>query len=387
MARLIWLSVVLALVGCAAPHTLPLPSAVLWHDDAFNYRPELVEESRESLFSLDDSMLASLKIPSAMMASTERRLELLLDQLYGSGVVKLSYASGHSTGAAKTWQNRRGDCLSLTIMTYASAKAMGIPARMQEVPIPVAIERRTGVDYLNGHVNVYVPVAARLQIDGRSLDGGGVIVDFEPQAGSRQKGMTLTEEEILGRFYNNRATEYLTQGKADLSYAYYKAALGADPSFWASYGNLAQLYMRRGLTGSAETLLRHAMALNPDSHVPLLTLQRLLLGQGREAEALEIAELLKKHQEADPYHWLSVGVNHLKNQRYDQAIAALQRAQEIASGFDEVHRNLAIAFWRNGQIPAAEEQLALLAGLAKGDSQVALLRAKLSGSSHATLSR
>ena len=199
--------------------------------------------------------------------------------------------------------------------------------------------------------------------------------------------MTLTEEEILGRFYNNRATEYLTQGKADLSYAYYKAALGADPSFWASYGNLAQLYMRRGLTGSAETLLRHAMALNPDSHVPLLTLQRLLLGQGREAEALEIAELLKKHQEADPYHWLSVGVNHLKNQRYDQAIAALQRAQEIASGFDEVHRNLAIAFWRNGQIPAAEEQLALLAGLAKGDSQVALLRAKLSGSSHATLSR
>lgn len=364
----------LALAACASPPRLSVER--LWRDDIFNYRPDRVLESRQELLELDPALAATLAAPALQDAGGDGRLQHLMSLFFPAGRSAFSYSAGRSTGAAETWRSRRGDCLSLTLLTYAAARGLGIPAQMQEVRLPVAIDRRGNIDFLPGHVNVRFPDAPALDVGGTHIPAGGFVVDFDLQAGSRQRGAALGDLQILARFYNNRAAEHLLRQDDDLAYAYFKAAINTDPGFAAGYSNLAQLYQRRGLAAEAERLLHHAIALKGGSDAPMRALHKLLVSQGRQAEAQIYADLLKRHEAEDPYFWLGIGLDHLRHGRHGRAIDALERAQALASGFEEIHRYLAIAYWRSGQQKDATRQLSLLAAISRDDAQVAAMSRK-----------
>lgn len=372
-------SLLLGLAGCASPPVVRAPPADLWQDQAFQYQPALVTETRESLFALDADIVQSLQADKGHGYSTKRRLDLLLARLYGPAGIRLAYSSGHTTAASQTWHDQRGDCLSLTILAYAATRLLGINAHMQEVRVPFLVDRRDGVDFINGHVNVVVREETEALIDGRPFVTGVFIIDFEPQAGSGRTGTWLTEDAILARFYNNRAAEYLVQHDDARAYAYFRAAIEKAPGYAPAYANLAQLYARQGIAGAAEQLLRHAMALEGPSYAPLRAMQKLLAAQGRVTEARHYADLLVKRQEEDPYYWIGMGLAAMDAQRYGAAISALERAASSASGFKEIHYYLAVAYWRNGQRDAANQQLATLSSINRHDPSVALLTKKLSG--------
>jgi len=200
-----------------------------------------------------------------------------------------------------------------------------------------------------------------------------MIIDFEPQVASRREGMALSDDGILARFYNNVAAEYLAQGDLALAYAHFKAAVLADPGYSPSYSNLAQLYIRKGFLQSAERLLLHAIALDDDADIALRSLHQLLVSQGRESEAVKYTEILQARQEKDPYYWLGVGLDQLQRGNYRKAISALEHAQELTRGFQEVHRYLAIAYWRAGKPSQAKNQLSMLASLMFDDLGLAAL--------------
>ena len=185
--------------------------------------------------------------------------------------------------------------------------------------------------------------------------------------------MALSDDGILARFYNNVAAEYLAQGDLILAYAHFKAAVLADPGYSPSYSNLAQLYIRKGFLQSAERLLLHAIALDDDADIALRSLHQLLVSQGRESEALKYKEILQARQEKDPYYWLGVGLHHLQGGNYRKAVNALEHAQALTRGFQEVHRYLAIAYWRAGKPSQAKSQLSMLASLMVDDLGLAAL--------------
>nr|WP_295774097.1 tetratricopeptide repeat protein [Rhodoferax sp.] len=373
--------VVLGLGGCAAPKVSSslAPPDNVWQDNEFAYQRGLVTETRETVFALDPEVVRALRADDGIAHSTELRLDLLVARLYGTNGIRLSYASGHTTGASETWHNKRGDCLSLTILAYASARYLGIDAHMQEVRVPASIDRRDGVDFVNGHVNVLVRHSAEVVINGQSFGAGSFIIDFEPQAGARRSGQWLTESAIMARYYNNRATEYLVQKDDARAYAYYRAAIEANPDFAATFGNLAQLYARHGLTHSAEQLLLHAIARAGPSYASLRAMHTLLRDQGRSAEAQHYADLLAKRQDEDPYYWMGLGMAALREGRTSAAIGAFERAVSLTTGFEELHFHLGVAYWRNGQRDAASKQLAAINAINNKDPGVALLSKKLQG--------
>ena len=367
----------IVLAGCAAAPPAPLPADLLWQDRAFKYDAALVSVGKRDLFQLDAGLLSKLHDSGIQDSSAQYRLHYLVSILFGPEAKDLPYSAGHSTIAAETWRRKTGDCLSLTVLSYALAKALDMSVQMQEVRVPVVFDRRGNVEFLNRHVNVLVRGAGDLYLIAGSMRSGDVIIDFEPQIASRREGLALSDDGILARFYNNLAAEYLAQDDLTLAYAYFKAAVLADPGYSPSYSNLAQLYTRKGFLRSAEQLLLHAIALSDDADIALRSLHQLLISQGRESEAVKYTEILHARQEKDPYYWLGVGLDQLQRGNYRKSISALEHAQELTRGFQEVHRYLAIAYWRAGKQPQAKNQLSVLTSLMFDDSGLAALRKKI----------
>ena len=248
-------------------------------------------------------------------------------------------------------------------MSLALSRALGVMAQAQEVRVPTLFDRRGGVDFLNAHVNLRVQNEHLVQLPYRVLPAVDLIIDFEPQMGSQQRGKSLSDAALFARFLNNRAAEHLAAQQGRLAYAHFKAAIHADPSYPASYSNLAQLYLRAGQQAKAEALLLHALSLGDPLGAALQSLHQLMLEQGRHAQAQDYAARLAARRDEDPYHWVGLGLDHLRHSRNPQAVIALERAQALSAGFAEVHRYLAIAYWRNGQSVKARDQVAQLSAL------------------------
>ncbi len=381
------LCVVILICGCSAAPKAVEFQAEMWEDERFAYDVALVTVTERSLFAIDADLVRSLRAdPIFTQGNQATRTAHLLSLIFGPDLKAFAYAGGHSTQAADTWSARRGDCLSLSVLSVALARALEVPVQIQEVRVPANFDRRDGVDFLNRHVNVLVSNERELRAMGRTLPAGYIVIDFEPQIGTRRKGDALDDRDVLARFYNNLAAEQLAKGQDRLAYAHFKAAILAKPAYAASYGNLAQLYLRAGLQTAAEKALLRAVELNDASGLALDSMHRLLLDQGREAEARTYELRLQMLREQDPYYWLGLGLDMLRQAQFLQAIGALERAQAMTRGFTEVHRHLAIAYWLAGKPHLARDQLAMLSALEQGDASLALLNKKrLKSSDDATV--
>jgi tetratricopeptide (TPR) repeat protein len=327
------------------------------------------------LFALPPDLEARLQQERVKTVSHDRRLIGLLDTIFGPDRRRFGYGAQGSTTAAQTWAAGRGDCLSLTILTYAASRAVGLNADMQEVRVPAIYDRRAGVDFVNRHVNL----AVRLRNDTMQdmLRTRVAIIDFEPQLTGGELGRRLDENDILARFHNNLGGQALAVGDAPRAYAHYRAAIEADPRYAAAHSNVAVLLEQRGLVQEAELLLRYAVALSPEPDVALAALHRLLLAEHRTADADVVAQQLRAAQDADPYHWISTGVDALNAGHDRQAVAALEHAQQLTNGFTEVHGWLALAYWRLGDKSRAQQQLAQLEALQAGSPLAGKVRRKL----------
>ncbi|MES2632775.1 MAG: tetratricopeptide repeat protein [Pseudomonadota bacterium] len=369
----------LALSGCATTEPTAVGEGTPWRDAAFSWRAGAVTVSQDDLFRLDLELLKLVQDPAGHGLSPSQKLKHLLGVVYGADSRRFTYAAGHSTTASETWRLKRGDCLSLTVLTYSVARALDMPVQMQEVDTPILFDRRGALDFVNQHVNVLFKRAHRtITEDAEPKD---VVVDFEPDFASPKPGRALSERSIYARYLNNIATEHLARGAPELAYAHYKAAIEADPRYAASYGNLALLYRHASLQAEAEQLLNHAVRLAQAGDVPVYAMQQLLAEQGRDGEARRYESILQSRRTRDPYHWISLGVRHLEAGENRRAIAALEQAREMTGNFREVHAFLALAYWRAGEPTRANQELTLLASLGGSESGIAKLRKKINTNS------
>ena len=376
LLTMLWLC--LAACGCAQAPVAPLavPAVSIWLDDAFELPPGSAQPGGDDLFALEPALLDRLNEAVAAAPTAQGRLDTLISLIYDAPQRPFSYAY-HSTVARVTWQARRGDCLSLTVMAYALARALGLQAHMQEVSVPVSFDRRDGVDFVAGHINLYIQESDAGGLDTRRPSQHGVVIDFEPQVGSPRIGTKLSADQVKARYFNNLGADHLAQGDAKRAYAFLKAAIQTDSRFSPPYSNLALIYQRHGHPAPAEALLRLATALPSDDGVAMAALETLLTAQGRLDEAEAYTRLLGARRERNPYHWIGLGVAEMRAEHWSAAVKALEHAQALSSGFAEVHRNLAVAYARVGESAKAEAQLAKLDSLSPNDPGYAALTAKV----------
>ena len=353
------LSLLVLLSGCAhlgQDAASASRAAALFNDAAF--APPRAPIDTDGLFTLSPEMRRHLHSTQFRALVREHGQTYgLMHALYDPRELQLDYDATRTGTAAETYAARKGNCLSLVIMTAAFARAMNMNVRFQEVPLEDTWSREHGIYLVSSHVNLSLaPNGPTSSYD----SAAALTVDFvklPPDASQRVR--PLDEDGIVARYMNNRAAEELVQGHADEAYWWARGALLKKPSLTAAYNTLAVIYQRNGQPRLAEQVYRTALAFDPDSLIMLQNLVPVLSANGKAGEAAVLAQRIARLNPEPPYHYFDQGMTAYHAGDYAQARTLFAREVARAPYNDEFHFWLGVTNFQLGELHTAEQQLAL----------------------------
>ncbi len=286
-----WLALVCLWLGaCAAPQAvvpvLPPPLA----DERFGVAPRLPDA--EALFALSAQMrdFAATQLRGRHMQTTSALA--LVDALYNSEKLQLRYDdSGPTRSAAEAFADRRGNCLSLVLMTAAFAKALDLQVDYRQVHAAGSDAWRSSGALLvhDEHVNI---VLAPSRVSARRVAGRdeALVIDFLPQQQAAElRSRSLDERTLVAMYYNNRAAETLadasTPAALALAYWWSRAAVLQAPGWAPALNTLGVVHQRAGLPALAEAAWAAALVIDGANIAALSNLEQALQTAGRSAEA------------------------------------------------------------------------------------------------------
>lgn len=253
-------------------------------------------------------------------ATQQQRLQDIVDFMLGPQGLALEYNVHATHTVAETYANRRGNCLSFTLMFIVLAREAGLDAYAQEADQVLAWmeEGRDDLVYHAGHVNVGVRIWQRR-----------FVVDFDRTIVAAVKPRPITDQRLLAHVYNNRAAEQMVAGDLEGARQLLGQAFGLEPRFLPALNNYGVLHARAKNISAAEQAYATALALQPD-HIPTLTNLALLYRQSGELSKALLYE--KKRAESlfrDPYYHYARGLQHEKGDDIESALHAYTQALRL----------------------------------------------------------
>ncbi|HEY3555548.1 MAG TPA: transglutaminase domain-containing protein, partial [Casimicrobiaceae bacterium] len=264
--------VVLALAGCAsAPSQAPQG---LEHDALFAPPSQPVRAA--DVFAVSPEMKAFVGSDIARLVHLKGTRRGLFEALRDKAGLSLEYDSAVTRSAEEAFAARKGNCLSLVIMTAAFAKEMGLPVRVQNV-FTDETWSRNGSFYLSiGHVNVVIG-GTRVEPGYGHYDIDAMIVDFLPPADVKSlRSWVIDESTIVAMYMNNRAVEALMAANVDDAYWWAREAVRQDPHFLGAANTLGVVYRAHGNFAEAQQALEYVLAREPGSATALANLVTVL---------------------------------------------------------------------------------------------------------------
>ena len=345
-----------ALTGCASAPPAPQPQRLF--DDAL-FAPAPASLGAEALFKLSPEMQRYLDHEIAQQARREGSRQGLIDALYNKSKLQLEYDASITRSAAEAFEARRGNCLSLVLMTSAFAKALGLPVRYQSVYVEELWSRSGDLYFLSGHINLSLgrPIHER---SARTFEAELLVIDFLPSEQLRgQRSRVIDESTVIAMYMNNRAAELLQQGRTDEAYWWARGAMTQDPRFIAAYNTLGVIYRRHGHAERAEQVFRTVLAEEPANAQTLSNLILVLKDRGRREEAELLSAQLRDIQPNPPFKYFDEGVVAMRAGDFKAAKKLFTREIERSAYFHEFHFWLALANYGLGELGEARKHLAL----------------------------
>jgi len=347
--------VVLALAGCAsAPPQAPQG---IEHDALF--APPSQPVSAADVFAVSPEMKAFIGSDIARLVHLKGTRRGLFEALRDRAGLSLEYDSAVTRNAREAFAARKGNCLSLVIMTAAFAKEMGLPVRFQNV-FTDETWSRNGSFYLSiGHVNVVIG-GTHVEPGYGHYDIDAMIVDFLPPADVRSlRSWVIDESTIVAMYMNNRAVEAVMAGNVDDAYWWAREAVRNDPHFLGAANTLGVVYRAHGNLAEAERALDYVLALEPDNTTALANLVTLQKQRGDVAKAQQTAARLARIEPTPPFAYFERGIAAMKAGDYRLARDMFTREVDRAAYYHEFRFWLALAYLGLGQTDQARANMTI----------------------------
>lgn len=281
--------------------------------DLFAISPEMEAFAKRSVRRGDSYFEKVKALHVALLSSAEAG---------GHGVVYSAYIT---EPPAITFQQRRANCLSFTLLYVALARSVGLHATVNEVEIPPTWDLRNKKDMVFlRHVNVRVPLLGE---GNNILRRDDVIIDLEmDRYRSNYRQHEISDTLATAQFYSNRAMEYLDSGNFSDAFLSLRKSISLDNQQSYVWSNLGVLYGRKKLLHEAELAYLHALELNPEDLTVMNNLSYHYNQVGNKAQAVKFARLAQHYRESNPFYKYNLALSALEQKEYEQALQLVTQA-------------------------------------------------------------
>lgn len=267
--------------------------------------------------------------------------EGLFEALRIGGHFNLDYDASTTRTASQAFAARSGNCLSLVLLTAALAKELGLGVSYQSVRINEVWTRSNSLVLQTGHINISLSPSPRdPSYESRLL--GPMTIDFVPiDDSSRLRAVSLSEDQVVSQFWNNRAVEALDKGELQHAQSLVYAAIEADPNSMNAFNTLGVVYRRCDEGVLAEHAFTWALELDPKHIAALTNLSQLLKEQGRHEAAQIVEARLQRLQPRSPFEAFERGLSLARRGQWREALAAFGQEEAQGTVFHDLYYWLA----------------------------------------------
>jgi Tfp pilus assembly protein PilF len=363
--------------GCATAPPAP-PQALL--DDLFHDAGVRTPKpaTLPNLFAMTAPMVAFMHSDAFKAEVAKKGPELgLADALYAKKSLLLEYDDKITRDAGTTFADRKGNCLSLVIMTAAFAKAMKIEVNYQHVRVGTEWSRGSDMYVGSTHINIGLGSPRRPAWHGSDTPGH-ITIDFVPPPDAAEMRVTrLSESTVTAMFLNNRAVEEMGAGRLDQAYWLARAAVQQDPALVTAYNTLGVIYQKRGVVHMADRVFKRALERAPEDATLMNNLTPVLVAMGKPDEARALAARAASLMPAPPFHYFEIGMKAMAASNYGDAKSMFAREVRRAPYNHEFHYWLALAHLRMGEVRSAREEMATAVLYSGGSGETERYSSKL----------
>ncbi len=144
---------------------------------------------------------------------------------------------------------------------------------------------------------------------------------------------------VMAMPYNNRAADYLDNGKYDEAIPEAKKAIEIYPRYAKAYTNLANAYYEKGLYDQALETVEKALKINPDLYEALNTIGIIFNETGRLEEAINAHQkTIKVSPNSKPAHQ-NLALDYFDKDLFDMAEKEFDKVRRIEAGSTSILKN------------------------------------------------
>jgi len=286
---------------------------------------------------------------------------------------------GDTLTAQEAFEQNKGNCMSLAILTTALAKLVGVESGYREVITSPVYEKHNNLILSSIHVQTKL-------FDPSTNDGviknvalrEGISIDYFPASGNI-KSKFIHYPQFIAMYFKNVASDALIKGDFNKAFAYAERAYQYDGGNPEVLNLLAVIHRRAGDSITAEAIYQRARA-NDDDNLSLLSNYITLLeNQQRHLEAVNLRQKIRRIEDPNPYIWLEQAYMAHNAGQLKQAEYYYEKTLALAPYVSQAYRGLYQIYMGKDQVHRAKATLAQALEWTHGTLERQQLKYKLYG--------
>ncbi|QSX32372.1 tetratricopeptide repeat protein [Shewanella avicenniae] len=288
--------------------------------------------------------------PAAKPLPKYQQLTLYLHQL----MENYSY-EGENFTAAEALQKKRGNCMTLAMLTYALAKSAKVNIGFVEVnAAPILLDVDDALAMYSSHVRALLIGEA---VDGKPL-GINAIDYFPDNSLVIAGGKSVDEATFMAMFYRNLASDAMLAGQPKRAYWIAMKGLAIAPQYTPLINMVGVLHRQAGDNATAIQFYEYGLAIDPNDSDILNNYHIVALAENDQHKAQALARRLDAVIEVKPIAQYLSALSAMNEGQYGEAKRLLRRFLKEYPYFHRAHLLLAQCQFALGNLSSAKRSLA-----------------------------